>query len=291
MSDKSSVSTVSFCPKTQAVIRHKGYKVENKLGQGAYGVVFKATNVRTGQLSAVKVIELTSMSERSRAKFLPREIQTLINCRHENLIQVYDIFRAASKMFIFMEFAGNGDIAGYAKKHNGIKESLTCQWFWQATQGLAFLHINLSTAHRDIKLDNVLLDQEWVAKMTDFGFAKNFDVDNMVPSTTFCGTVPYECPQILEHKPYNAFKADIWSMGVTLFIMLHNRFPFQYKDRKEMIRQVKDYPKFLRSRYVRQDLPSSAGRLLEVMLNPDEERRATVQDILRSSYLRSKLPK
>src|SRR5699024_8612530 len=124
----------------------------------------KAVN-KAGQLSAVKVIDLGKMSERSKAKFLPRELQTLIECRHENLIQVFDIFRANNKMFIFMEFAGNGDISGYAKKHKGVKEDLACKWFYQASLGLAYLHEHLHTTHRDIKLDNMLLDDHWVAKL------------------------------------------------------------------------------------------------------------------------------
>lgn len=95
--NSSNSKTSVFEGKTAAVFEHKGYKVENKLGQGAFGVVYKATN-REGQLAAVKVIDLTKMSDRSREKYLPREIKTLIDCRHENLIQVYDIFRADKKM-------------------------------------------------------------------------------------------------------------------------------------------------------------------------------------------------
>lgn len=91
-----------------------------------------------------------------------------------------------------MEFAGNGDLSGYAKKHKGITEPLTCKWFFQASSGLSYLHEILKTSHRDIKLDNILLDSNFVAKvgtllslrlstvnmilffqkMTDFGFAK-----------------------------------------------------------------------------------------------------------------------
>ena len=74
-------------------------------------------------------------------------------------------------------------------------------------------------------MDNVLLDASWVAKLTDFGFAKKIsDKSNKVTmSSTFCGTMPYESPQVLKRRPYNAFKADIWSMGVTIFIMLHQK--------------------------------------------------------------------
>ena len=90
-----SKSSGNFDPKVQAVFRHKGYRVENKLGAGAYGVVYKAVSLKDGQFAAVKVIDLTSMSENSKNKFLPREIKTLIDSRHENLIQVFDIFKGS----------------------------------------------------------------------------------------------------------------------------------------------------------------------------------------------------
>ncbi|KAH9409011.1 protein serine threonine kinase [Tyrophagus putrescentiae] len=279
-SSKSSVKS-AFDGKTVAVIAHKGYKVLNKLGQGAFGVVYKAVN-RDGQLSAVKVIDLTKMTNNGREKYLPREITTLIDCRHENLIQVYDIFRAENKMIT------NGDISGYAKKHNGITEQLACKWFYQSASGLSYLHEVLKTAHRDIKLDNILLDGNFVAKLTDFGFAKQcFDNDKhrVILSSTFCGTLPYECPQILEHKPYDAFKADCWSMGVTLFIMLFSAFPFHYKDRKQMLNEIKDYPKYLQARFMAKKLPGDALQLMEHLLHPDEAKRASVHAILSNRYI------
>lgn len=67
--------------------------------------------------------------------------------------------------FIFMEFAGNGDLSVYSRKHRGIREELAVGWFYQTTCGLAYLHEQLWTVHRDIKLDNILLDGSWVAKV------------------------------------------------------------------------------------------------------------------------------
>ena len=100
----------------------------------------------------------------------------------------------------------------------------------------------------------------------------------------------------------------MFSMGVTFFVMFHNRFPFQlvfvldstavlnvdvhflrsYNDRKQMLREIKNYPQFIRSRYVK-DLPSTAVRLVEELLHPDENKRASVQAILNNAYLKSKV--
>lgn len=163
-SSSSTSKNADFGVKTLAVIKKKGYTIERKLAAGAFGVVYKAVNSE-GQHCAVKVIDLEQMTDTTKRKFLPREIDTLIECRHENLIAVYDIFRAANKIFIFMELAINGDLAAYARKHKGVREELAVNWFYQTTCGLAYLHERLWTVHRDIKLDNILLDGNWIAKV------------------------------------------------------------------------------------------------------------------------------
>lgn len=94
----------------------------------------------------------------------------------------------------------------------------------------------------DIKIDNILLSQSWVAKLTDFGFAKEaIDSEGFtVLSDTFCGTRPYYSPQIVLRTPYSPFKADIYALGVVLYAMMHNRFPFHFKDNKQMAEEQLD---------------------------------------------------
>lgn len=203
MSVKSGDQLPVFDAKTQALFDHKGYQILNKLGAGAYGQVYKALNTQTNMFLAVKIMDLSLMNESFREKFLPRELQVLITSRHENIIQVWDIFRASSKIFIFMEFAANGDIAAYVRKNEQIRDSLVCRWFSQVSAGLLFLHETLLSTHRDIKLDNMLLDANWIAKLTDFGFAKQSAKKlhrMVVMSRTFCGTAPYKSPQVLAKK-------------------------------------------------------------------------------------------
>ena len=149
---------------TARQLARQGYSVEKQLGAGAFGVVYKA--VKLGQPFAVKVIDLGKADSRSKSTYLPRELKALIGAKDEHLIHVYDVIRANRKMCIFMEFAGNGDIFSYARKNKGIREALACQWFYQVGSGLFFLHEKMLMAHRDIKLDNMLLDAKWVAKVS-----------------------------------------------------------------------------------------------------------------------------
>ncbi|XP_017463402.1 PREDICTED: testis-specific serine/threonine-protein kinase 4-like, partial [Rhagoletis zephyria] len=181
--------------KTQAVFTKKGYQLQAKLGQGAFGQVYKAINVkRDNQVCAVKVMDTTKMSSKLVEKFLPRELAALMEVNHPYAVRVYDIFKMSKKVFIFMEFAGGGDLAGYVKKNKAIKEDLACYWFNQTSQAVDYLHTTHRMAHRDIKLDNILLNEVRQVKLSDFGFA-NFVLDESQDiyesvSTTFCGTLP-----------------------------------------------------------------------------------------------------
>ena len=97
------------------------------------------------------------------------------------------------------------------KKHKIIKEELACVWFTQSSEAVNYLHTEVRMAHRDIKLDNILLNDNHDAKLTDFGFASLVEDDSVnvyeASSETFCGTVPYYSPQLVAKKPYNPFKA------------------------------------------------------------------------------------
>lgn len=227
------------------------------------------------------------MSANYRTKFLPRELQALIETKHENIVDVFDIIRANKRIYIFMEFMGGGDIAGYVRKNNGVPNNLARIWFYQVASGLLHLHEQLFMCHRDIKLDNMLLNESRIAKLSDFGFARtSFDQSSgqVMMSRTYCGTLPYYCPQLLLKTPYDPFKADVWAMGVSLFILFENRFPFHYKDKETMLNEMKSYPGFIRSRFT-SNTPSEGRRLVEIMLNPNERERARIYDIQRNKWL------
>ena len=191
-----------------------------------------------------------------------------------------------------MEFAGNGDISGYVKKHGAITESLAFVWFNQVSDGLNYLHTEVHMAHRDIKLDNILLNEENVAKLTDFGFAKesyNEETKEVILSETFCGTEPYYSPQIVQKKKYDPFMADCWAMGVVLFAMINNKFPFHFGKKigpKGMIKEMLD-PNHLINRYVKV-FSKHVRNLIERLLDPEEKTRIPMEQVLRHKWIKEK---
>ncbi|CAG2179547.1 unnamed protein product, partial [Oppiella nova] len=128
-------------------------------------------------------------------------------------------------------------------------------------------HNELFIAHRDIKLDNILINSENEAKLSDFGFArKAWDEKKkeVILSDTFCGTEPYYSPQLVRRVRYDAYKADVWAMSIALFAMLNDRFVYHFgKGGKKMLTEMND-SEYLDKRY---------------------SERCDVNDILKSSWI------
>lgn len=287
--------TLELDPKTEAVFKKKGYKLDKLLSHGAFGWVYKGTYVKAepNEPIAVKVMDLQKVGEKFAEKFLPRELEALIGVKHENACFIYDIIRANHKMYIFMEFCDSGDIAGYLKKNGAIDEIKTCMWFSQTAQGLRFMHDELHMAHRDIKVDNIMLthdkSQALVAKLTDFGFARKCwdeQAQAQQVSKTFCGTEPYYSPQIVSKKPYLPMASDVWAMGCVLFCMLNNKFPFHFGNAKKMLQEQMDR-NYINTRFTK-EFPDDLKDLHFKMWEVDEKKRIKIGDVLNHAWIKRK---
>ncbi|KAI1303051.1 Testis-specific serine/threonine-protein kinase 4 [Halotydeus destructor] len=279
-------------PKTKTVFERKGYEVMDKISEGAFGKVYTSINKKKGEMAAVKVMDLDKCGEKFKEKFLPRELAIIIQIRHPSVVHVYDIFKANHKIFIFMEFCPNGTLADVVKKNGPVAEPKVKFWYKQCTEALNHMHTNLGICHRDIKVENVLLDVNNNAKLSDFGFAKEVVVNGEVQlSSTFCGTEPYYCPELVKRREdrtvkleYNPFRADVWAMGVMLFAMLNNKFPYHFD--KRMLDEQLNY----RYKYrptVEDLLSENVKNLIRRCLEVDPPKRITTVDMLAHKWMTS----
>lgn len=274
-------------PRTKAVFDRKGYAIKKRLASGAYGQVYTAERTSDQKMCAVKIMDLEKCSDKFQQKFLPRELAALIQMKHEYAIQIYDIFKSNKKIYIFMEYASKGTIADYLKKNGPLDEPFSCQWFTQVSEALNYMHSELGICHRDIKVDNILLDEKYIAKLTDFGFAKEGrdpETREVKMSKTFCGTEPYYSPQIIQKHEYNPFLADVWAMGVVLFAMLNNKFPFHFNKGKKIMLEEQ-----LNHRYkLTKDFSKDLLHLQNKMFEPEEEKRYTMDRVLEHEWIKRK---
>jgi serine/threonine protein kinase len=196
--------------------------------------VYKARWVAMpGDVIAFDLIKLNSENEEWLKKCLKQEMKMSLKLNHKNIIKAYDVMKTRTKAYIFMQFAAKGNIEELLiKTRKSFKESKAKLYFAGILDAIVYIH-NRGIAHRDIKLENFLLDENDQALLSDFSFscqtvAKEFHLNKLMKGTN-CGSDLYKAPEVLKLKNgyvYDGKAADIYSLGVCLFEMLYYFKPF-----------------------------------------------------------------
>ncbi|XP_018416280.1 PREDICTED: cyclin-dependent kinase 2 isoform X2 [Nanorana parkeri] len=185
-------------------------KVE-KIGEGTYGVVYKARNRETGEVVALKKIRLDTETEGVPSTAI-REISLLKELNHPNIVKLLDVIHTENKLYLVFEFL-NQDLKKFmdGSTISGIALALVKSYLFQLLQGLAFCHSH-RVLHRDLKPQNLLINADGAIKLADFGLARAFGV----PVRTYTHevvTLWYRAPEILLGCKYYSTAVDIWSLG------------------------------------------------------------------------------
>ncbi|KAG5733729.1 MAP kinase kinase kinase mkh1, partial [Termitomyces sp. T112] len=196
------------------------------IGRGTYGRVYLALNATTGEMIAVKQVELPrTASDKSDSRqinvvqALKMESETLKDLDHPNIVQYLGFEETPENLSIFLEYVPGGSIGSCLLKHGKFSEEVTKSFTGQILDGLAYLH-SRGILHRDLKADNILVEMSGVCKISDFGISKRTDDASGGAHTAMQGTVFWMAPEVIntQKKGYN-FKADIWSVGCVVLEM------------------------------------------------------------------------
>ena len=191
---------------------------------------------------------------------------------------------------MLMEACLGGELWTILRDKGNFDEKTARFYAGCALEAFDYLHTR-NIIYRDLKPENMLLDPFGYAKLTDFGFAKELVLDEnskqIELTATICGTEPFMCPQLIQRKPYNPMKSDIWAMGVLLFGLLNGKLPFTWTDSSLMIKEQTRYPNFIRSAS-KNNISEEANDLIIKILDPDEKTRITIREIAEHSWLKTK---
>ncbi|CAG0924444.1 unnamed protein product, partial [Notodromas monacha] len=216
---------------------------------------------------------------------LPRELAISKSINHQNLVRARQVVDLGEMVFVFMDYCPQGDLLEHIQKHGPILEKDSKYMFWQILQAMKYLH-GKGIAHRDIKCENVLMHQNSTVKLTDFGFARGY-VNRVTGqpalSRTFCGSMAYAAPEILQGLPYYSDKYDMWSLGCMLFIMITGKMPFSDKDPNYLLQQQMNKSLFFP---VMTYVPGSCKKLIRELLNPKPSERPDVNQVLNTTWLK-----
>ncbi|CAL1285264.1 unnamed protein product [Larinioides sclopetarius] len=246
------------------------FDVQRKLGQGTYGKVQFAVNRETGQEVAIKTIKKSKIENEEDLIRIRREIQIMSSVQHPHITHIYEVFENKEKIVLVMQFAAGGELFNYLFEKKVLSDNDARRIFRQIASAVYYCHKN-KICHRDLKLENVLLDEKGNAKITDFGLSNVFDEKNLL--NTYCGSPLYASPEIVTGVPYYGPEVDCWSMGVVLYTLVYGAMPFDGSNFKKLVTQISE------ADYYEPKNKSGASDLIRKLLTVNPSKRATIVDI------------
>jgi serine/threonine-protein kinase CHEK2 len=266
----------------------KYYHIGRCIGKGNFSEVHIGVNRSTGERVAVKIVDTAKteqFSKKSRSETLniDSEMEVLRTLHHPNVIKFFEMYRAASKVFLVIEYADGGDLLNRIIEGGKYNDIDGRKVFGEICAGVAYLHAR-DICHRDLKPDNVLMTADGVAKISDFGLARSSD-GSAKNFKTYCGTPHYFAPEMfkLQKQEVDGYDkaVDVWGLGVILYIIVSGKPPFDDDHLSEQVTNgifEFDGPEF--------DLVSdSAKDLICQLLTVDPKQRITAEQALQHPWL------
>ncbi|PKA57636.1 CBL-interacting protein kinase 18 [Apostasia shenzhenica] len=213
------------------------YEVGRLLGQGNFAKVYHARNIRTAESVAIKMIDKEKVLKVGLMDQIKREISVMRLIRHPNVVRLYEVMATKKKIYFVLEYVKGGELFNKVAKGR-LKEDVARKYFQQLISAVDFCH-NRGVYHRDLKPENLLLDENGNVKVSDFGLsalAESKRQDGLLHTT--CGSPAYVAPEVISRKGYDGAKADIWSCGVVLYVLLAGYLPFHDSNLMEMYRKI-----------------------------------------------------
>ncbi|CAF4040162.1 unnamed protein product [Rotaria sp. Silwood2] len=243
---------------------HSRFDFKQTLGKGTYGKVKLALDKRKNEQVAIKTIKKSRIENPHDLARIRREIDFMTSLNHPYIIKVKEVYESREKIILVMEYASGGELYDYLNRMKRIPESQARAIFRQIVSAVHFLHKN-QIVHRDLKLENILIDHNGDIKLADFGL--------ILIRHTFCGSPLYASPEIVSGIPYYGPEVDCWSLGVLLYTLVFGSMPFQGGDYNRLVRNITS------GDFIQPREQSGAVGLIRKCLTVLPSKRFTIDDI------------
>ena len=202
------------------------FEIGKPLGKGKFGRVYLVKERSTGFVCALKVLHKNELQQGKVEKQVRREIEIHSNLRHPNILRFYGHFHDSKRVFLILEFAGQGELFKHLRREDKFPEWKAAQYIAQMAAALKYLH-KKHVMHRDIKPENILVGIHGEIKISDFGWSVHAPNNRR---NTMCGTLDYLPPEMIKpgsQENYYNEKVDLWSLGVLTYEFLVGQAPFE----------------------------------------------------------------
>ena len=269
------------------------YEINEQIGEGGYGVVYKVRHIKTHLVRAMKRIyryhkdqdnsEEISGNNYNNNDFeeINNEIELLKNLDHPNIVKIFEYFISDDSYYLITEYCPGGSLLNLKNKVQIFSEESAAYIMYQVFRGVNYCHEN-KIIHRDLKPENIVVVGEnnldkslYDIKIIDFGTAKIFK--NNVVEKQIAGSPNYIAPEVLLKK-YNE-KCDLWSCGVILYFLVVGSLPFKGKTNEETLKKINEAKYIFPARFKQESSPEIKN-LIDACLEKDPAKRISAKDAL-----------
>ncbi|CAH8349964.1 unnamed protein product [Eruca vesicaria subsp. sativa] len=255
------------------------YELGRTLGEGTFAKVKFARNVIDGKNVAIKIIDKEKVFRNKMITQIKREISTMKLIKHPNVIRMLEVMASKTKIYFVLEFVTGGELFDKIASKGRLKEDGARNYFQQLINAVDYCH-SRGVYHRDLKPENLLLDANGNLKVSDFGLSalpQQVREDGLLHTT--CGTPNYVAPEVINNKGYDGAKADLWSCGVILFVLMAGYLPFEDSNLASL------YKKIFKAEF---NCPhwfsASAKKLIKRILDPNPATRITFAEVIENEW-------
>ena len=252
------------------------FDIEENIGEGAFGVVYKAKHLPTKKIYALKMIDLSELASEEYGNVKKEiKIHSQLNCPH--IVKFYGYFEQDSCVYMVLEYCSNSTLFNYLTSRIFIPDNTIKRFFFQTALGIKYLH-DRDFVLRDLKPENILLDHNLNIKICDFGWAS--ELSDVKYCSIKSGTLAYMSPESLTGRRQEK-STDIWALGILLYEMYNRCEPFASSHVDERLVEMKNLDLSFGS-----NCDSVIKELIKTLLGFSAKERPSIDEVLKSEYLK-----
>lgn len=255
------------------------YEIEKLLKEGSSSKVYLARSKYTGENVVIKALSKSPLKNNLEGLLLiTKQLETLKILKHRNIVSLYEIYESPKYFYIITEYLSGKDLIEKIIRKKRFTEEEALRIFFQLLDAMTYMH-KMNVCHRNIRTEHILFDKNNRPKIIGFGYSTFYESNKKIEGSY--GSLCYACPEIIDDSAYNPELADVWSLGVILYVLICGYLPFSDDDdnkNKILIENAKiDFPK---------EISNKLKDLIRHMLDKNPNKRYTFQKIAKHPWIK-----